>query len=113
MQRFNLDDTAVILIDHQVGTNAWAAQGAPPPQRDWSKTAGFRRQRPPDRLCPSVADRIKNRSRPPPRRRWNLPPLLPPKRDWNRYKTLRQEYAKGAAIAARARRRARAGRTKS
>lgn len=25
MQRFNLDDTAVILIDHQVGTNTWAA----------------------------------------------------------------------------------------
>ncbi len=25
MQQFNLDDTAVILIDHQVGTNRWAA----------------------------------------------------------------------------------------
>jgi nicotinamidase-related amidase len=25
MHRFNLDDTAVILIDHQVGTNTWAA----------------------------------------------------------------------------------------
>ncbi|PHV12139.1 isochorismatase family protein [Chitinimonas sp. BJB300] len=25
MQRFNLQDTAVILIDHQVGTNTWAA----------------------------------------------------------------------------------------
>ncbi len=25
MFRFNLDDTAVILIDHQVGTNTWAA----------------------------------------------------------------------------------------
>lgn len=25
MQRFNLDDTAMILIDHQVGTNTWAA----------------------------------------------------------------------------------------
>jgi nicotinamidase-related amidase len=25
MQRFNLDDTAVILIDHQVGTNTWAS----------------------------------------------------------------------------------------
>ncbi len=25
MQRFNIDDTAMILIDHQVGTNTWAA----------------------------------------------------------------------------------------
>lgn len=25
MQRFNIDDTAIILIDHQVGTNTWAA----------------------------------------------------------------------------------------
>ena len=25
MQRFNLDDTAIILIDHQVGTNTWAS----------------------------------------------------------------------------------------
>lgn len=25
MQAFNLDDTAVILIDHQIGTNTWAA----------------------------------------------------------------------------------------
>lgn len=25
MQRFNTDDTAMILIDHQVGTNMWAA----------------------------------------------------------------------------------------
>ncbi len=25
MQQFNLDDTAMILIDHQVGTNTWAA----------------------------------------------------------------------------------------
>lgn len=25
MQLFNLDDTAIILIDHQVGTNRWAA----------------------------------------------------------------------------------------
>ncbi len=25
MQRFTLDDTAIILIDHQVGTNTWAA----------------------------------------------------------------------------------------
>ncbi|WP_291987239.1 isochorismatase family protein [Accumulibacter sp.] len=25
MQRFNLNDTAVILIDHQVGTNTWAS----------------------------------------------------------------------------------------
>ena len=25
MQRFSLDDTAIILIDHQVGTNTWAA----------------------------------------------------------------------------------------
>ena len=24
MKRFQLDDTAVILIDHQVGTNTWA-----------------------------------------------------------------------------------------
>ena len=24
MKRFNLDDTAIILIDHQVGTNTWA-----------------------------------------------------------------------------------------
>ena len=25
MVRFNLDDTAMILIDHQVGTNTWAS----------------------------------------------------------------------------------------
>ncbi|MFN0193712.1 MAG: isochorismatase family protein [Aestuariivirga sp.] len=25
MHRFNIDDTAMILIDHQVGTNTWAA----------------------------------------------------------------------------------------
>jgi hypothetical protein len=25
MFRFNLDDTAMILIDHQVGTNTWAS----------------------------------------------------------------------------------------
>ena len=25
MHNFNLQDTAVILIDHQVGTNTWAA----------------------------------------------------------------------------------------
>ncbi len=25
MLRFNLEDTAVILIDHQVGTNTWAS----------------------------------------------------------------------------------------
>lgn len=25
MKLFNLDDTAVILIDHQVGTNTWAS----------------------------------------------------------------------------------------
>lgn len=25
MQNFNIDDTAVILIDHQVGTNTWAS----------------------------------------------------------------------------------------
>ena len=25
MQRFSIDDTAVILIDHQVGTNTWAS----------------------------------------------------------------------------------------
>jgi hypothetical protein len=25
MQRFTIEDTAVILIDHQVGTNAWAS----------------------------------------------------------------------------------------
>ena len=25
MLRFNLDDTAMILIDHQVGTNTWAS----------------------------------------------------------------------------------------
>lgn len=25
MHRFNLDDTAIILIDHQVGTNTWAS----------------------------------------------------------------------------------------
>jgi nicotinamidase-related amidase len=25
MQRFNIDDTAMILIDHQVGTNTWAS----------------------------------------------------------------------------------------
>jgi nicotinamidase-related amidase len=25
MQRFNIDDTSMILIDHQVGTNTWAA----------------------------------------------------------------------------------------
>jgi hypothetical protein len=25
MKQFNLDDTAVILIDHQVGTNTWAS----------------------------------------------------------------------------------------
>jgi hypothetical protein len=24
MQRFHIEDTAVILIDHQVGTNMWA-----------------------------------------------------------------------------------------
>ena len=25
MKTFNIDDTAVILIDHQVGTNTWAS----------------------------------------------------------------------------------------
>ena len=25
MQRFKLNDTAFILIDHQIGTNAWAS----------------------------------------------------------------------------------------
>ena len=25
MKHFNIDDTAVILIDHQVGTNTWAS----------------------------------------------------------------------------------------
>ena len=25
MNTFNIDDTAIILIDHQVGTNTWAS----------------------------------------------------------------------------------------
>jgi hypothetical protein len=29
MKLFNLNDTAVILIDHQVGTNTWASSSPP------------------------------------------------------------------------------------